>query len=879
MASNIRLRPSVLAARERLAEGRAKLREQHDRGSPGIQVCARLTDLLDSVLLDLYHDALEDAGDGVESLIALAPYGGYGRRDVAPYSDVDLMLLHKPGSESVIAAFVRRLTQDIVDAGLDLGFSLRTPSHACSLSMTDTTVFTSLVECRYLAGSVQLFTRFMRKFRKLATRRAQALIARVEESRGEERRQHGDTIYLLKPNVKRSRGGLRDLQVVRWVGFARYGEAEPESLVRAGVLDPEDRRKLRKACEFLLRLRNELHFHAGKSQDLLDRHEQVRIAELYQYKGDEKKLPVERFMRDYIEHTSNVRYSVAHFVESAKTRRGVGAMLAEAFSHQMEGDFRINPGHIRATKSGLVKVRSDVTEVLRLMDLANRSGTRIEHATWQAIRDSMMAAPSIDLPPEAIDRFLLLLDQSGRLGSQLRRLHELRVLEKIIPPLTHARHLMQFNEYHKYTVDEHSIRAISEATGFFSRDDTLGRAYRKINKKWLLHLALLLHDLGKGYAEDHSEVGRRLAAETAEHLGLGERDTGILKFLVHKHLVMSHLAQWRDTNDDNVVIQFAVDVGSAETLQMLYVLTCADLAAVGPGVLNSWKLDLITQLYRRARSHLSGDASLEAEDHLLRKRRAEVLQYVDAADGADKTWWESQVGVLPRSFLFGSEPQELFQQLGELQALPRDAAAAWGRFLPDRKASEYTIAAYEGATPGIFHKLTGALTSNGVEILSAEIHTLSEGLVLDRFYISDLRHSGEPPTERIDEVRRALIQALTSQAATPPAFRKTWSCEADEAPDEGRLPTEVRIDNATSEQFTIIDVFTHDQTGLLYTIARTVFELGLSVHGAKIGTHLDQVVDVFYVQDDRGKITDEARLAEIRQQLLTAITELETVST
>jgi [protein-PII] uridylyltransferase len=189
---------------------------------------------------------------------------------------------------------------------------------------------------------------------------------------------------------------------------------------------------------------------------------------------------------------------------------------------------------------------------------------------------------------------------------------------------------------------------------------------------------------------------------------------------------------------------------------------------------------------------------------------------------------------------------------------------------------EYTIAGYEGTTSGIFHKLTGALTSNGLAILSAEIHTLAEDLVLDRFYVSDLRHSGEPPAERIDEVRETLVQALTIQAASP-AFRKTWSSELDEAPDEGRLPTEVRIDNSTSEQFTIIDVFTHDQTGLLYTISRTIFELGLSVHGAKIGTHLDQVVDVFYVKDDRGKIKDEGRLAEIRQRLLDAISESENV--
>ncbi|HRX80556.1 MAG TPA: [protein-PII] uridylyltransferase, partial [Pirellulaceae bacterium] len=510
MPTGLRLRPSVLAAREKLADGRAKLRAQHDAGSPGIQVCARLTDLLDTVLLDLYHDALDECGRDIESVIALAPYGGYGRRDVAPYSDVDLMLLHKPGTEARIAPFVRRLTQDIVDAGLDLGYSRRTPAYACSLALADATIFTSLVEARYLVGSVRLFSKFMHKFRKRALRRSQSLIAKIEEARQGERNQHGDTIYLLKPNVKRSRGGLRDLQMVRWIGFARWGEAESSSLVLAGHLASADRRKLRDAREFLLRLRNELHFHAGKSVDLLDRHEQVRIAELYKYEGNENQLPVERFMRDYIEHTSHVRYCAAHFVESAKSQYGIVKFAGDLFSHRMEGDFRVGPIHISATRRGKEKLRSDLAEVLRLMDLANRTKTRIHHDTWQLIRESMLESDSIELSPQAVKRFRSLLDQPGELGDLLRRLHEMRVLEKIIPPMAHARHLMQFNEYHKYTVDEHSIRAIESATEFQGRDDSLGRAYRKVKKKWLLHLALLMHDLGKGFSEDHSNVGARL---------------------------------------------------------------------------------------------------------------------------------------------------------------------------------------------------------------------------------------------------------------------------------------------------------------------------------------------------------------------------------
>jgi len=869
MTIGTRLRPSVLAARDKLAEVRAKLRAQHDSGSPGVQVCARLTDLLDSVVLDLYRSALHDLGEDLESLIALAPYGGYGRRDVAPYSDVDLMLLHKPRVERRIMPFVRRFTQDIVDAGLELGYSLRTPQYACSLAATDPTIFTSLVEARYLAGSVPLFANFMHRFRRMALRRSAGLIAKIEQARREEKLQHGDSVYLLKPNVKRSEGGLRDLQMVRWIGFARYGEAEPEYLVRVGVLAREEHNGLREAREFLLRLRNEMHFQAGKSRDLLDRNEQVRIAEVFGYRGDPNALPVEQFMRHYIEHTSNVRYAAAHFVEAATAPSGIRKWLAECVSSRMDGDFRIGQTFISANRHALPKVRSSLVEVLRLMDLANRTSTRIEHETWQEIRKAMLGCTEIQLSSQAAARFLSFIDQPGGLGVLLRRLHELRVLERIIPPMAHARHLMQFNEYHKYTVDEHSIRAIDAAASFLNRDDTLGRAYRGIKKKWLLHLALLMHDLGKGFQEDHSEVGRRLAGETAEHLGLNSQDAETLEFLVHKHLLMSHLAQWRDIDDEQVVVQFAVDVGSADILQMLYVLTCADLAAVGPGVLNRWKLDLLARLYRRARASLTGDAALDAEDRKLQEQRAEIRQLVSQHE--DQSWWDKQITALPRSYLIDDAPAELVRQLERIHKLPRRSALAWGRHLPDRKAVEYTVAAYEEVAPGIFHKLTGALSSKRHDILSAEIHTLADQLVLDRFYVVDRDFADAPLPSRIQEVCDALVKSLLDPTEAAPSFRRTWSEYVAEKPTAGRLETRVRVDNSTSDQFTILDVFAHDRTGLLYTISRRIFELGLSVHGAKIGTHLDQVVDVFYVTGAKGKIVDEGQINHIRQELLEAI--------
>lgn len=856
--------------------GREKLRTLHASGAPGIQVSSCLTDLIDAICLELYQTALADLGrQQRESHLALVAHGGYGRRDVAPFSDVDLMLLLDPGSEAQVRPVAQRLTQDICDAGLTLGFSLRTPQDACRLARSDATVLTSLSESRFLAGHEPLFGRFLQRLRRMATRNSRTLMASIEKARQQERQNYGETNFLLMPNIKRSRGGLRDIQLVRWLGFARYGNTDPEVLEALDAISPEDRRRLRRAQEFLLRLRNELHFHANRAQDVLDRQEQVRLAKLYGYQGDEGLLPVEQFMRDYFHHTSEVNMAMTHFVATAKARLGVRSVFNSLMSHYVEGDFRVGPIYISATPRGLAKLRRDLVHVLRLMDLANLYDKMIEHRTWEAMREAVQERATIALTPEVAERFLSLLSQTGRLGDLLRRLHQLRVLEQIVPGMSHARCLLQFNEFHKYTVDEHSIRAVEAAERLFDDTGIAGEAYRGIRNKRLLHLALLIHDLGKGNPEDHSEVGARLAEETARRLRLPDREAGILRFLVRRHLIMSELAQFRDVYDPDVVVDLAVEVGSPEVLQMLYVMTCADWTAVGPGVLTDWKLDLLTQLYLNARRHLTGETAGGPSD-ATDTRREELRRLVRERGIADE-WWNQQLEALPPAYLFAGPPREIVEQLQRLRQVPRQDAAAWAQYLPERSAVEYTIGTYEDITPGIFHRLTGVLTSQRLEILSAEIHTLADGLVWDRFYVQDRDFAGQPPDYRLEEVCAKLTDSLRKPSDQPPKFPTLWgSTSGSRGPRPHRPPPQVRVDNATSDRFTILDVFALDRTGLLYTITRRLYELGLSVHKAKIGSHLDQVVDVFYVTDNEGnKISDEQRLAEIRNSLLQRIRQFE----
>ncbi len=357
----------------------------------------------------------------------------------------------------------------------------------------------------------------MQRFRHQTRLHWRRYVHRVEQARSAERRQYGETVFLLEPNIKRSRGGLRDIHLLRWMGFARYGEPHPPNLRLQGFLSPDDERGIRRALEFLLRLRNELHFHAGRPYDVLYRSEQKRIAEQMGYEGSVSLLPVEAFMRDYFEHTRLVRDVVKHF-ESSVRQRFITPIIAPLVTHRLERDFRIGPIHIGTSKRGKERLQGNLEEVLRLMDLANQTDKLIEHETWKTIRDDMLKRQAMIVTDGAAKRFLSLLSYTARLGSLLRRLHELRVLDVLVAGMDHARCLLQFNRYHKYTVDEHCFRAVEKCTEFQTDPGPLGKAYRSLKERNMLHLALLVHDLGKGLPGDHCEVGVELASQTAQNL-------------------------------------------------------------------------------------------------------------------------------------------------------------------------------------------------------------------------------------------------------------------------------------------------------------------------------------------------------------------------
>jgi len=853
--------PAVTRAAAELVALRQRVTADHAAGGSGVEICGLASELCDAIVIGVWDAVLADlpaeAATALRRHAVLVAHGGYGRREMAPFSDIDLMLLHDRAAAGPVATAAKRLLQDLFDAGADVGQSVRTMDEACRLAAADPTILSALLTCRPLAGNADLVARLETRLRGIVQRGQSRLARALVAARREEGAKYGETVALLEPNVKRSPGGLRDIQLVRWLGRVLWGESSFDALARAGHLSWADVETLGNAAEFLTRLRNDLHLAAGKAADELTRDQQLRLADARGIESREGLLGVERFMQEYFRHTRGVAQVAETLIAGLHRPHPARTFVAGVLGSRIDGLFRVGPHDISAVAGSLGRVVGDLDSIVRLVELSMIHDLPIDPATWAAVRGQLAGVAAT---AAARERFLGLFARPQRLGAALRKLHEVRALEILIPEFTHARNLLQFNNYHKYTVDEHCILAVERAAELQNDTSWLGDVWRQLNRKQPLLLALLVHDLGKGFIEDHSVLGARMARDVAARFGLPPDEAEIIEFLVLKHLTMAHQAFRRNTDDDSLVVRFAREVGSPEVLRMLAVLTAADVSAVGPGVWTRWKADLLGELYFRTLGTLDGEspsvaadrhrlgldgllANREADDHVVRLARQ-----------------------LPLSYLHDTEPGRMIEELGKLSRLAADGVYVAARWQEANGTVAITVAARESVAPGVFHRLTGALTSQRLEVLAADIHTLDEGFVLDHFVVHDPDYAGEPPAERLAEIAAAIRSAIKADRA--PSFTRRWNPFAPLPTPGATLPARVRFDNESSAHATILEVFAHDSVGLLYAIARTIFEQGLSVRSAKIGTYLDQVVDAFHVTDEAGlKVVDPERLASIRQAL------------
>lgn len=845
-------------------------------GASGAETLAAMTEFVDGLILGRYRDAVRQGGDEMATIgmqqCCLMALGGYGRRELAPHSDIDLMFLYEAGSGKAVESLIRAVLHPLWDCGFQVGHSVRTIADSIELAETDATVKTSMMEARFLAGSADLFQEFHRKYiRKVVSKNSDVYLDQKLEERRREYQKFGETVYLLEPNVKKSKGGLRDLHLLQWAGMARFQAPTIRELSDRGILSRADSLALTEAREFLWRVRALLHVHAGAAQEILTFDEQVWLAQHFGYHDQPHLLAVEQFMQQYYQHTMGLHERCMRFVERCRSVPFWQRLSRFFPAPRVDEYFVVRRGLLSVADEHRNKVLDSPALLLRLFDLARARSLTIVPPLIEEIHRHVDQVPADAYRTAEVSNGFLKILGGPRTTATLEAMHRAHLLEKLVPAMGTVRGLMQFNQYHKYTVDEHSLLAVGRAEALGEDPGVLGEVYRGIKRKDILHLAVLMHDLGKGQEEDHSDVGKRLSEEVAVRLGFDEQETRTLSFLVHRHLLMAHTAFRRDPNDEKVVLPFAREVGTPEVLRKLLALTAADIAAVGPGVLTKWKESLLIELYTRTMPEVSGDRDAEGAPERWSKVLEDVCHRLGLGE-SERTWVDAQLKQFPERYVYGTNAARIAAHLAAVRRLHRGEVVMDTDFNRELGVCEYSVITHDDLTPGIFSKIAGVMAGSGLQILDAQILTRADGIVVDTFQVTDPDYQGEPPADRRVTVGDRISAVLKGWEHVDDVLRRGARLKLTRPLPKAPEATEVRIDNETSDGYTIIDVFADDRQGLLHVITNAIFQLGLSIHAARISTRLDQVADVFYVTDPAGaKVRDHAQLERLRAGIEQAI--------
>ena len=857
----------VEVLKEAYQAGKQEVQDRFDAGEDGASVLhgnAFLIDQLIRIIFDfattkVYPIAIRTKGEEM-SVVAI---GGYGRGELAPFSDVDLMFLipykETPHNEQIIEFMLYMLW----DLNLKVGHSTRSVDDSIRLAKQDLTIRTAILDARWLWGDQELFRELHRRYRaEISNGTGPEFVDAKLTERDDRHDRMGDTRYVVEPNVKEGKGGLRDLQTLYWLTRYLYNVDEVEELVPLKVFTKQDVHRYRKACDFLWTVRCHLHYHAGRAEERLTFDVQKAIGERMGYADRTGSSGVERFMKHYFLIAKDV----------GDLTRVLCAVLEE--QQKKRAFFRL-PGlpRRRAKIEGFIEDRGRIN--LSKRDSFKKDPLKLIRIFYEA------QAHDLDIHPEAlrrISRNLRLIDKDLRLDADanglfveilccrkdpeisLTRMNEAGVLGKFIPDFGRVVAQMQYDMYHTYTVDEHTIRAVGilsriEKGDYEDELPNMTQAVTELQSRRALYVALLLHDIAKGRGGDHSELGAEVALELCPRL------------------VMSDTAFKRDVDNAQTIQDFVEVVKSVERLRLLAVLTVADIRAVGPGVWNNWKSGLLRSLFLRSMEVMSGDLVVENRAARIEQAKAVLREQLQSAS---EDWSAEEIENhiatgYPYYWLTNDADSHYRYAEIVLKAKRRDLTL----HIETRKDEEFgytEITVYAPDHPGLFSRIAGAMALSNASIRDSKIVTLSDGMVLDTFAIQDPSDKAFDNREKLKRLWQRIEQAIAGELDPG---RELEARGGNGLPDRAKVfqvATRVLIDNAASRTHSVVEINGRDRPGFLYDVTAALTELGLQISSAHIATYGEHVVDSFYVKDVFGlKIEHEDKLRQIRKRLLEAV--------
>ena len=861
------------------AKGFDTIRNRFENGSyTGIDAVAAHSYLTDQIIRIIFDYATtHSVRRGVPTTgerISIIAIGGYGRGELAPLSDVDLLFLlpYKP------TPFTEHLVEFMLyllwDLGLKVGHAVRSVDENISHAKVDMTIRTTLLEARWVWGDQDLAAELTSRFKKEIKRgTAKEFIQAKLDERDQRHKKLGDSRYRLEPNVKEDKGGLRDLHTLYWIAKYLYGISDVRKLESMGVIDDDAASRFIKARDFLSSVRCHIHYITGRTDNRLTFDLQREIAPKLGYVDRPGATAIERFMKHYFLVARDVGDLTRIFCTllDERGRRKRKFWLPAALRRRTVDGFPVDGNRISVLEEDFFD--ADPIQLMRVFRTALNHGLDFHPTTLRLISSNARRIARLRKNSDVNRIFMDILTSEKGSEATLRLMSECDVFGRFIPDFARVVAQMQYDMYHVYTTDEHTIRAI----GILHRIET-GRltdelpiateVFGKIQSRRALYVATLLHDIAKGRGGDHSVLGADIAMELCPRLGLSEEETETVSWLVLNHLLMSATAFKRDLDDPQTIKQFCDAVQSLERLKLLLVLTCADIRAVGPNVWNNWKATLLRELYTRADQHMHGGQAIGGVD-----ARVTAAQDTLAARLAD--WPEEArsryLDIAPPAYwlTFDLELQERYARF------MRNADEAGSKlsfdFMVDEDRDATHMVIYTQDHPGLFADIARALALVGVSVVDAKILTFSDGTVLDTFSIQDQQAHAITSESRTERIKSRVSAILAGQLR----FKNELPKVASRLPERANaleVPPRVIIDNTASKVCSVIEINGHDRPGFLADVTKAMTDLGLQIFSAHISTYGEKVVDVFYVKDIFGmRVEHDTKIRQIRDALGEAI--------
>jgi [protein-PII] uridylyltransferase len=880
--ASLALRADVIALfRDALDHGRTLCRKALTNNGGGLACAGQLAYIEDELLRAIHHYVvtylLEEEDRAAGKACAIAAVGGYGRATLAPGSDIDLLFL-LPATHPGCARVVEAILYVLWDLGQKVGHSARTVEECLVEARADMTIRTALLEARFLFGDKTLFEAMRTRFEcEIVHGQAAEFVAAKLAERDARIARAGRSRYLVEPNVKEGKGGLRDLNTLFWIAKYVYQVREAADLVGVGLFSRAEYQLFRRCEEFLWRVRCHLHFLTGRAEERLTFDHQRQIAARLGYSTRGGLASVERFMKHYFLIAKDVGDLTAIVCAALEEKQAKPyAMLDRFFGPSLRddalaetGDFAIGNGRVTVAAPDVFS--RDPVNLIRLFWVADRNGLAIHPDATRLVTLSLKRIDAkLRDDAEANRLFLEILTSRNTPEIVLRLMNEAGVLGRFIPDFGRIVALMQFNMYHHYTVDEHLLRAVGnladiEKHRLPGEHPLASEILPSIGNRSVVILALFLHDVAKGRTEDHSLAGADVARALCPRLGLSEAETETVAWLVENHLIMSDTAQRRDLGDRKTIETFANRVQTLERLKMLFIMTICDIRAVGPGVWNNWKGELLRTLYWETEVVLAGGHSTVERKRRVAEARAELRLALPNWSDLD---FEAYAARLPQAYWLKADLAQkiLHAKLLNMTEFEMPAPVTHIVANPSRGVTELTVIAPDH--PRLLSIIAGACAAAAANIVDAQVFTTTDRTALDTIFVSRAFDYDEDEFRRANRITLAIERALNGEIDVRDLVAARTS-QANANLALFRLHPEVSIDNSLSNRFTVVEVSGLDRPGLLYDLTASLSRLGLNIGSAHIATFGEKAADVFYVTDlDGAKITSAQQRDSIRRLLL-----------